>query len=359
MDSQGIADALFIWYEKQGRSHLPWRVLEHSVRGDFSPPSIQKALRENPNIPYIVYLSEMMLQQTQVSAVLPYFERFLKHFPTLYDLAHGSEEEILCLWQGLGYYSRAKNLLKTAKICASLHNHTLPQDYDALRQLPGIGDYSAGAIACFGFGLNVSFWDGNIRRVLCRIFQIQQAGKKQLDALARKLLPPSNAYLYNQALLDLGALICKKFPYCNLCPISDFCLGKHNPQIYDTRKAKPYQNVALKLLLLQKDGRIGMFKDPRYNLLYAPLELACTSAQQGIFTPHGGAEKLNSKLRFLGSIQHTRTCYKITAKVYLADSEEILPAFPECLGAEQLEWIDPSKKPLSALAQKALKLLAP
>ncbi len=348
---------LLSWYQTSGRKNLPWRIL--AKKADTSnQDSISSALKENPNIPYLVYISEIMLQQTQVSTVLPYFQKFITQFPTLEHLANAEEKDVLALWSGLGYYSRARNLLKTAKICAKECQKqnipiTLPSQREALKKLSGIGEYSSGAIACFGFGINESFWDGNIKRILSRLFAIPIASKSQLNFLSYKLLNHINAYEHNQALLDLGSLICKKLPYCNLCPLNSMCQGKNSPTSYDIRPKKNYTEVSLHLLLPYQNNYFALFKDKRYGLLYTPLEIGCEIKDSGkIFYNHQNCDY--KKLKKLGIFKHTRTHYKITATVYQPNNEN-LSIFKNVIGFDTLEWVD-NQAPLSALAQKSLLL---
>jgi len=170
-----------------------------------------------------------MLQQTQVETVIPYYQRWLERFPTLESLAAASEQEVLALWEGLGYYSRARNLHKAAQQVVSENGGVIPAIRKALEHLPGIGHYTAAAIASIAFGENEPTLDGNIRRVLARIFNLRlplrsPEGEKQLWELAQANLPPGKAGDYNQALMDLGAMICSPHnPKCELCPLSSLC----------------------------------------------------------------------------------------------------------------------------------------
>lgn len=205
-----LAIRLLNWYRHQGRS-LPWR--------------------GHPD-PYAVWVSEIMLQQTRVEAVIPYFERWMRLFPTVQDLAGASEQQVLNAWEGLGYYSRARNLHKAAKIVVEQHGGALPRDLKALRALPGIGRYSVGAIASIAFGMDEPTLDGNLRRVFARLFDVSQpadspAGEKILWDLAADHLPEGQAGDYNQALMDLGATIClPKNPRCLLCPLMGICQAR-------------------------------------------------------------------------------------------------------------------------------------
>ncbi len=203
-----IAQPLVEWYE-QNKRILPFRTL---------------------STPYRVWVSEIMLQQTRVSAALPYFERFMEELPTVADLAACDEEKLHKLWEGLGYYSRVRNLQKAARIVMQEYGGELPANYDALLKLPGIGAYTAGAIASISFGLPVPAVDGNVLRVFSRLFcdrrDVTQAPvKKDLTALVMEHQPPERPGDYNQALMELGALVCvpNGSPQCSVCPLSKVC----------------------------------------------------------------------------------------------------------------------------------------
>ena len=198
---------LLTWYQENGRD-LPWRATQD---------------------PYKIWLSEVILQQTRVEQGQAYYQRFLQAFPTVAHLAAASEDEVLRLWQGLGYYSRARNLHEAAQRIVSMGG--FPTSYSEIRALKGIGDYTAAAIASFAFGLPHAAVDGNVYRVLSRIFAIDTPidstlGKRQFAALAQEVLPPRAAALHNQAMMDLGATICTpRNPQCQACPLQHACIA--------------------------------------------------------------------------------------------------------------------------------------
>jgi len=202
-----LSDRLLSWYRENGRS-LPWR--------------------GHPD-PYAVWVSEIMLQQTQVATVIPYFECWMRRFPTIAALADASEREVLSAWEGLGYYSRARNLRAAAALVIRDYAGMLPGDIGALRSLPGIGRYTAAAIASIAFGQDVATIDGNLRRIFARLFNVSEPierGAKQevLWDIAKEHLPSGRAGDYNQALMDLGAAIClPRHPLCGRCPLADLC----------------------------------------------------------------------------------------------------------------------------------------
>ena len=207
---------LYHWYEANKRL-LPWRETQD---------------------PYKIWLSEIILQQTRVAQGLDYYLRFIDRFPTVQDLAAAEEDEVLLLWQGLGYYSRARNLHKAAQMIGSRgvegRGVGFPQTFEELRQLPGVGDYTAGAIASFAYNLPYPAMDGNVYRVLSRLFDDEtvfdtEAGKKHFRALDKQLLDHSNPRLFNSAIMEFGALYCvPQNPECGLCPLKHFCLAQAN-----------------------------------------------------------------------------------------------------------------------------------
>ena len=193
----------------------------------------------NTTNPYVIWLSEIILQQTRVEQGLPYFNRFLENFPTVNDFASASEDQVLKLWQGLGYYSRGRNMLYTAKEVMSTHNGVFPMTYDELKKLKGVGDYTAAAISSFSVNENKAVLDGNVFRVLARYFGIDEpinssTGKKTFAKLAQELIVGQKASVYNQAIMEFGALQCKpKSPKCELCPLAISCFALTHQQIHN------------------------------------------------------------------------------------------------------------------------------
>ena len=223
-----LPSRLLNWYRNKKRT-LPWRV-------------------PNPD-PYMVWVSEIMLQQTRVETVIPYFEKWMRLFPNIHALAGATEHDVLNTWEGLGYYSRARNLHKAAKIVVNQHAGEVPRDLEALRKLPGIGRYTLGAIASIAFDMDVPALDGNIRRVYARVFDIVEpadspAGDKSLWKLAKDHLPKGQAGDYNQALMDLGATIClPKNPRCLICPLMKMCKARENGTQAQRPVTKPKKTV--------------------------------------------------------------------------------------------------------------------
>lgn len=286
-------DSILQWYPKFGRVGLIWR----NLAGD--------------NAPYGVYISEIMLQQTQVKRVEIFYPHFMEAFPTLYALASAPLESILKAWEGLGYYKRARMLHQSAQICMDKHNGVLPSDYISLRALHGIGSYTAGAILCFGFHQAISFVDSNISRVLCRVFAITTPQTKELERLAEILLSHTSSFDYNQALLDIGALICTpKSPSCLICPLIMLCRGKDSPSFYPTPKKHTLESLHLHFALCVDNENIALTQSTQslyyglYNLPILPKEWI-------------------EKYELLGEFKHHYTKYNITAFVYRVERVDL------------------------------------
>lgn len=323
---------LLDWYFQYGRLDLPWRNLP--TQSSSTHPKLTQTNRA-----YGVYISEVMLQQTQVSVVKErFYFPFLQTFPTLSSLANAKEEEVLKAWQGLGYYSRARNLQKSAQECLERFAGALPQDVATLKTLKGIGDYTAGAIACFGYGEAVSFVDGNIARIFSRLFALSSPTPSFLQNKAQEFLNTQNPFDHNQALLDLGAMICTpKNPSCLLCPIQEFCLGKCNPSIYPMPKKSSLTPLELHLGFFLQDGKISLLKSRQklYHGLYNPITL----------------EQVSENDELLGTFSHHYTRYKIKAYVYLCSNISDIEGV-EYFSPQEIETL-----PLSNLCKKALRFV--
>jgi A/G-specific adenine glycosylase len=226
--ARGIVSALGRWYARHRRD-LPWR---------------------RTNDPYAIWVSEAMLQQTQVATVESYYERWMKRFPTVLALADSAEADVLHAWQGLGYYSRAKNLRRGAQTVVRDHGGRLPRSAEALRELPGIGPYSAGAIASIAYGERTPLVDGNVVRVLCRVFGLRGDPtraplKRRLWDVAAALVPASAPGDFNQALMELGATVCApRSPACDRCPLSGSC-GAHRDRLAETLPELPKRRATI------------------------------------------------------------------------------------------------------------------
>jgi len=301
---------LLKWYKEYGRVELPWR--------------------KTNNI-YHIYLSEIMLQQTQVSRVASeYYPKFLELYPTLKDLAKAKEEEVLAHWSGLGYYSRARNLHKVAQLVKD----TLPACEKKLQNLPGIGRYTASAICSFGYHQKVPVVDTNIARVLKRYFAHLEVKENIVWKSAEKFLNMKEPTKHNLALMDLGSIICTpKTPKCTECPLEIDCLGKNEPELYTKKKKIEYIPMELFYGVFLKDGSIGLV-EASGSMYKNMLELPTIDPIEE---------------SFIGEFKHSYTKYKLDVKLYEIENLE-----------EKFIWIDMDKineKPVSTLTKKAISII--
>ena len=315
MTNARLSSKLLHWYRLYKRT-LPWR--------------------DHPD-PYAVWVSEIMLQQTRVEAVIPYFETWMRLFPTIGALARASEQRVLNAWEGLGYYSRARNLHKAAKIVVKEHGGELPRDLEALRQLPGIGRYTLGAIASMAFGMNVATLDGNIKRVYARIFDVSEPvdtpkGEGLLWDIAEKQLPGKDAGDYNQALMDLGATIClPKNPRCLICPVMTLCVAReHGTQnlrpVKSPKKSVPH-HIHSAAVIVEK-GKVLLAKRPSEGLLGGMWEFPNGRVEADPVQELAGALKTGYNLRLrvsrpglhsiehLGIVEHGYSHFSVSVYVY-------------------------------------------
>jgi len=285
------------WYKTHGRHELPWRTTDN---------------------PYHIYLSEVMLQQTQVKTVLErYYFPFLKKFPTLKALDNAPLDDVLKMWEGLGYYNRAKNLHKTAEILSQGQARgvapTLPSNIDELIKLPGIGKNTAHAVATFAYKKPVPIMEANVKRILCRLHKLKIPTDKELWDIAYDLVDKENPFDYNQAMMDIGATLCTpKNPSCEVCPLCDICQGQDDPTLYPTKKKRIVptreQNIMVsvyndKLSLSQRSGKFlhGLWG---FSTTEVPL---CAS-------------------EYIGEVTHAYTHFKLICKVYVyfeIDKEQV------------------------------------
>ncbi len=281
MDIQYIAQfqsELLEWYDSSARI-LPWR---------------------NDPSPYRVWISEIMLQQTRVDTVKPYFERFMKAVPTIQDLADISEDQLLKLWEGLGYYSRAKNLKKAANVIMQEFGGQIPCDIERLKSLPGIGPYSSGAIGSIAFGIRVSAVDGNVLRVIARISAnrgdiTNRIVKKEIEDMVNQMLPMTRVGDFNQALMELGATIClpSGSPKCAACPVHALC-DAHSQGIEDElpiKSKKKDRKIEHKtIFVIEYEGNIAIKQRPSEGLLSSLWEFPNV---EGHLTYEESEKKLN------------------------------------------------------------------
>jgi len=244
---------LVAWQRVHGRHDLPWQVTD----------------------PYAIWLSEIMLQQTQVDTVIPYYRRFLARFPDVASLAAAREDEVLTLWSGLGYYARGRNLHAAARKIAAEHGGQIPRDYAAIQALPGVGRSTAAAIAAFAFGERQPILDGNVKRVFCRLFGIEgwaggKAVEERLWGLAKELLPETDLHAYTQGLMDLGATLCRRArPDCPNCPFTDDCVAHRQgrqSELPSPRPRKPLPERETVMLVLRQAGEVLLEKRPSVGI---------------------------------------------------------------------------------------------
>jgi len=253
---KSFASRIIRWQQSHGRHALPWQVSRD---------------------PYRIWLSEIMLQQTQVATVIPYFERFIARFPSLPQLAEAHEDDVLTLWSGLGYYSRARNLHAAARIIVASHPEGFPETAEQIAQLPGVGRSTAAAVAALAFGQHCAILDGNVRRVLARHGGVTGwPGDKKVEAelwrLAESLLPPDTRHgtgaieTYTQGMMDLGALVCTRSqPACATCPLNTDCIAhaqQRTTELPAPRPKKPLPEKQIQMLLLLDRGELLLEKRP-------------------------------------------------------------------------------------------------
>jgi A/G-specific adenine glycosylase len=326
-----ISRALLNWYSANAR-RLPWR--------------------GHPD-PYAVWVSEIMLQQTRVETVIPYFERWLQRFPTIQALASASQQEVLGTWEGLGYYSRARNLHRAAQEVLAEYGGVLPQSRQELEKLPGIGRYTAGAIASMAFGQDEAALDGNIRRVLSRLFAMRlparsPAGEKRLWELAEENLPPGRAGDFNQALMDLGTAICTpQRPACPLCPLAEPCQARAEGSqeelpVLAEKKAIPH--ITVTAAVIQLDGKVLLARRPAHGLLGGLWEFPGGKQEPGEelieALKREIREELGAEIRVgepFGIYNHAYTHFKVTLHAFLCRLAG--DTLPTPLEASEIRWV--------------------
>lgn len=307
---QNAQQKLLAWYEKFGRKELPWR---------------------NTEDVYHVYVSEIMLQQTQVKRVMEeYYPQFLEKFPTLLALADAKEEEVLAAWSGLGYYSRARNLHATAKLCPL----SLPKSLHELQKLPGIGKYTASAICSFAYHQKVGVVDTNIARVIKRFFALLDAKEEQIYKKAESFVQHMVPTTHNQALMDLGSLVClPNNPKCDACPLYLACEGKDEPELYTKKQKKVYEALELYYGMWFHDGKIAL-KQSDGRMYKGMLELP-------------SVEPIEED--FIAEFKHSYTKYRLNVKLYRVESVQDEVSWFSLEHAKTLH--------VSSLTNKALKIL--
>lgn len=335
--------------------------------------------------PYRVWLSEMMLQQTQVDTVIPYFNRFLDRFPTIDALAAAPIGDVLKLWEGLGYYARARNLHKAAQVIVTDLGGAWPRTVGGLLALPGIGRYSAGAIASLAFGVRAPVLDGNVIRVLCRLFAIQRDPKdakvrEELWQLAESLLPSpvsqvvretgeglgvGVAGFHNEALMELGATICTpRKPRCDACPIAAHCAAKRlgmQDQLPLKTKRKPLPHFDVTAAVIRRNGRILIAQRPFGGRLGGLWEFPGGKVEAGETLSQCLRREIKEELGFrikvgdfITSIDHAYTHFKITLHAFECT---VVAGQPRPLGVEDFKWVRMSELGKYAFAKTDLRII--
>jgi A/G-specific adenine glycosylase len=312
-------DRLIAWQKVAGRHDLPW---------------------QKTRDPYRIWLSEIMLQQTQVTTVIPYYQRFLASFPDVLSLAAAPIEAVIAHWAGLGYYARARNLHRCARQIATEFSGEFPATAAQLAELPGIGRSTAAAIAAFAFGQRAAILDGNVKRVLCRRFGIegfpgQASLHKELWELAESLLPEGDIEAYTQGLMDLGATLCSRSrPRCADCPLAADCIARRDGRQAELPATRPRAAVPERSasFILISDGRRLLLERRPPSGLWGGL----------LVPPEGDIEDVMARLgltalsqRPLPELKHTFTHFRLSMQPVLCEV-----ASASCLGEPGLEWVD-------------------
>ncbi len=322
---------------------------------------------------YRIWVSEIMLQQTQVKTVEPYYDRFVARFPDISSLAGADLQSVLKLWEGLGYYCRARNLHKAAGIIATEMDGRIPDTWEALRRLPGIGDYIAAAVLSIAFGRIHAVVDGNVKRVLARLFMMdaavnQTASHKVFHALARQLLDERNPGDHNQAMMELGALICTpRTPDCTHCPVRRYCqaLQKKATRLYpkkDQRQALPTRRIVAGVVF--KKGKILLVQRPEQGLLAGLWEFPCGPLDEGADPARACPEQLKSTVNLAVTVHchpdivsHVYTHFKLQMNVCLCRWQAGRVRLNGYAGFKWLSLSQIADLPLHGAMHKALALV--
>lgn len=324
--------------------------------------------------PYAVWVSEIMAQQTRLEAVIPYYERWMKRFPTIEALANAPQRDVLNAWEGLGYYSRARNLHQAAQIVAQEHGGELPADVEKLRKLPGIGRYTAGAIASLAFGLDEAVVDGNIKRVLARVCNVEEAvdgtaGEKRIWALAEEHLPHGKAGDFNQALMDLGAGIClPRQPRCETCPVESLCEARALGVERERPIRKPKANIphhTVTAAVIRKNGRVLIAQRPAKGLLGGLWEFPGGKRENGeslkACLRREIREEMGVKVKVgkeIGEFKHAYSHFQVTLHAFVCSLEN---GKPRPLEARAIRWArlsELNEYPMGKLDRQIAKRLA-
>ncbi|HPI72134.1 MAG TPA: A/G-specific adenine glycosylase [bacterium] len=333
-DIGSIRRRLLTWF-RANRRDLPWR---------------------RKRTAYCIWISEIMLQQTQVQQVIPYYRRFCKQFPSIKKLANARLDQVLKVWEGMGYYARARHLLQAARMIQKQHAGVFPQDYNAVRRLPGIGPYTAAAILSIAFQQRYAVVDGNVVRVLSRLAafpgEVQTTGnKKILQTLADTLLPVKGPGDFNEAVMELGALLCTPTaPHCGVCPLARCCRARQQgePERFPFKRAKkkrPHHEVAAAIIWRQ--GRILLARRPERGLLGGLWEFPGGKREKGETLEQTAVREVREELgvrvrvrKFFFKVNHQYTHFSVTLNVFHCDW---VSGRPRPIGCSGWRWVLPKE----------------
>lgn len=349
---RAIKSRLLPWFATNKRA-MPWR---------------------SNRTPYRVWISELMLQQTRVDQVIPYFNRFMRRFPSLKSLAAASQEDVLKLWEGLGYYSRARNLHKAAHIIANEHKGRFPNTVEEIVKLPGIGSYTAAAIGSLAFNLDLAVLDGNVIRVLSRLFAYTKdtrstATKKELQQMADALLVKGNAGNFNEAMMELGATVClPKNPQCGTCPLAAACLGHKSgrPTDYPVKapKKKVPHIVVGAAVVINRKGEVLIAQRRDQDMLGGLWEFPGGKQEMGETIRQCITRELKEELGinvevggFLVTVKHAYSHFTMELHTYFAKIKSGRPRPLHCQDYQWLEISDLRKVPYSKADLKIIEAL--
>ncbi|MHC5083919.1 MAG: A/G-specific adenine glycosylase [Planctomycetota bacterium] len=346
-----VRRSLLRWFKQNARD-LPWRRTDD---------------------PYAIWVSEIMLQQTQVATVIDYYNRFLKRFPTVQKLAGARQDTVLKLWEGLGYYSRGRNLHKGAKTIVADYNGQLPDTVEGLQQIPGIGRYTAGAIASIAFNKPAPILDGNVIRVLCRLYRIHgnpkdNAIKNRLWELAETLVSPKYPGDFNEAMMELGATVCTPAnPLCDQCPLKKYCAAfEHNEQadLPQKQKAAPIPHHTIVVGIVYKGDKILIDKRKQNALLGGLWEFPGGKKKKSESFKQAVAREVKEETgidievgKRLTIVKHVYSHFKITLHAYVCDYTS---GTAKPLACDAVKWIKPAdlkKHAFPGANQKIIKLI--
>lgn len=338
-----MVNALLKWYA-QNKRNMPWR---------------------NTKDPYKIWISEIMLQQTQVNTVIPYYNRFISHYPTVYSLANANVDELFKLWEGLGYYSRARRLIPCARLIVDKYAGKFPKDYQQALALPGIGSYTAGAILSIAYGVKRPAVDGNVLRLVSRLYGddgdiAKAATKKRFEAILKPLIP-MRAGDFNQALIELGSMVCKpQRPNCLSCPLKTECVAyadKRTDELPVKSKKKPSPTVAVEVAVIGYRGRYLMYQKTDEGLLGGFWTFPI-SVEEDITLVNWVADNCDFELlngHYLGTVKHvfTHKTWQMSVSYYQIDQPYKFATLHSCwVSVEEMSTLA-----ISTAMKKVIKLI--